>query len=317
MKLFEDLPSQNTPINAENLNQIQDNLVVVSPTEPTGDNREKVWMQKGKNLFNKNGTVIVDEYMDGGTGEIKTYTNGTKMFILEVQPSTSYTISKTQGGHFRVGTTPNYPSVGAIVDGLINNSSATSITITTNSTAKYLCCSYWQTGVDTITEESMRESIQVEQGSTATKYEEYIEPKIYVKNDNDIYEEFISKEDTLETYSTSEQRIGTWINGKPLYRKVITGAVPIANNDETYTTAQYDVAENIDPYGMFIEYAWIADTSEGAPNLFPLPYVLHTKESNVDVKHLTINGKYTIMNSLNFFNNMPFVSIIKYTKTTD
>jgi hypothetical protein len=49
MKLFEDLPSQNTPFTAENLNQIQDNLVVVSATEPTGDNREKVWMQKTNN----------------------------------------------------------------------------------------------------------------------------------------------------------------------------------------------------------------------------------------------------------------------------
>lgn len=169
--------------------------VAISSHQPI--NQNGLWLQKGKNLFNKNGTTIIDQYIDGGTGEIKTYANGTKMFVLEVQPSTSYTISKTQGGHFRVGTTNNYPSVGTIVDGLINNSSATSITITTNSTAKYLCCSYWQTGVDTITEGSIRESIQVEQGTTATTFEEYKDKKIYTKTDNGVYEEFINADDLI------------------------------------------------------------------------------------------------------------------------
>jgi hypothetical protein len=43
-----------TPLNDTNLNQMQANMekagVVVSPTEPTTN--EKVWIQKGKNLFN-------------------------------------------------------------------------------------------------------------------------------------------------------------------------------------------------------------------------------------------------------------------------
>ena len=45
--------------------------------------------------------------------------------------------------------------------------------------------------------------------------------KMWVKNSEDIYEEFISKKDTLENYSTEEQVIGIWIDDKPLYRKVI------------------------------------------------------------------------------------------------
>ena len=49
MKLFEDLPSTNSPINAKSLNQIQDKLVIVSSTEPTGDNREKVWIKPDEN----------------------------------------------------------------------------------------------------------------------------------------------------------------------------------------------------------------------------------------------------------------------------
>lgn len=60
---------------------------------------------------------------------------------------------------------------------------------------------------------------QIEQNSTATSYEAYVEPQIYIKNSNDVYEEFIKKEQ--EIYSTSETKIGTWIDGKPLYRKVL------------------------------------------------------------------------------------------------
>ena len=66
MKLFEDLPSQNRPINAENLNQIQDNLVVVSATEPTGDNREKVWMQPktdGNKIYILNDNGVYEEFV--------------------------------------------------------------------------------------------------------------------------------------------------------------------------------------------------------------------------------------------------------------
>ena len=76
-------------------------------------------------------------------------------------------------------------------------------------------------------------NIQLEQGSTATDYEEYIEPKIYVKNDNDVYEEFISKE-SLDNYSTGEKRIGTWIDGKPLYRMVgVVGETEISSSETT------------------------------------------------------------------------------------
>lgn len=55
--------------------------------------------------------------------------------------------------------------------------------------------------------------VQFEKGSSAT-YEPYVTPSINVDG-----EEIYSK-DNLEQYSTSETRIGTWIDGKPLYRKV-------------------------------------------------------------------------------------------------
>ena len=78
------------------------------------------------------------------------------------------------------------------------------------------------------------EAEDFEEGSTLSKAEVYVgaeEPttgeKVWFKNDdnsiyvrnNGVYEEFIKKSE--EVYSTEEQVIGTWIDGKPLYRKVV------------------------------------------------------------------------------------------------
>lgn len=53
---------------------------------------------------------------------------------------------------------------------------------------------------------------QLEQGSTATEYEEYIEPKVYILNDNSVYEEFMKKEEisyNLKNKQTNNTQ-GSW-----------------------------------------------------------------------------------------------------------
>lgn len=87
--------------------------------------------------------------------------------------------------------------------------------------------------------------MQLEQGSVVTSYEEYIEPKTYILNDNNVYEEFMKKEEK-NIYSTEEQKIGTWIDGKPLYRKVITGSttnteLQLSTPPEIETMARYEI----------------------------------------------------------------------------
>lgn len=202
MKLFEDLPSQDTPITAESLNQIKDKLVVVSATEPTGDNREKVWIQKGKNLFNKNNAIILNGFLDNNLARLGIAQND-RIIVIPCMGNTTYTISKSVvTSSFRVAcyendTLPILTTVATDynVANLIKNNSSKSITITTSNNAKYLFIHYGKVTTDAdILEESFN-SIQVEQNSTATEYEDYIEHKIYVLNDNGVYEEFISKED--------------------------------------------------------------------------------------------------------------------------
>lgn len=170
-------------------NNIEKSSVVVSPTQPTTN--EKVWFKKGKNKFNKNNFVSIESYIDGSNGEIKPYTGYTKMLILPIDGGNSYTISRTAGKHFRAGTTSSYPANGVTVNNFKVNNTGTSITVTAGANDKYLVCSYYQQGVDTITAAVIESSLQIEPGSTASAYEAYIEPTILVKNGS-IFEDFIT-----------------------------------------------------------------------------------------------------------------------------
>ena len=187
MKLFKDLPSTDTPINPENLNQIQDNLVVVSETEPAGDNREKVWIQK----------------------------------------------------------------------------------------------------TDT-------------------------DKKMFIKNDNDVYEEFISK-DISVGYSTNETKIGTWRDGKPLYRKIIEATAPNTNANGTYVQSATSIANNID--NAFVEFAYLTDpygTNAPTPYITNAGYQLKVNIGfNNNVKTLDV------YNGVTTYNGCKVTASILYTKTTD
>ena len=92
MKLFKDLPSQDTPITADSLNQIKDKLVVVSATEPTGDNREKVWMQKGKNLYNISNDTT-GHYVAAEAGDLKSSSVSNTSEFIKVKANVTYVLS--------------------------------------------------------------------------------------------------------------------------------------------------------------------------------------------------------------------------------
>lgn len=94
------------------------------------------------------------------------------------------------------------------------------------------------------------QSLQLEQGSKATSYEAYIEPQIFVRNSNGVYEEFTKKSE--EVYSTEEQVIGTWIDGKPLYRKTIVANFELLKQE---TNKNYDktIAHNISNFSKCIK----------------------------------------------------------------
>lgn len=171
---FEDLPSTNTPRNAENLNKL--NNVVIGTTEPTTG--EEMWVQKGKNLFDKN-KVILNYELQGTVGTITAHEGWFVSDFIAIDGDTDYYISgeRTSGtSNAFYDENYNYIDFAQALEG----------TYKTPSNAKYVRFNGLISELDT--------NIQLEQGSTATTYEEYIDKKIYTKNDNGVYEEFYSKE---------------------------------------------------------------------------------------------------------------------------
>lgn len=283
MKLFEDLPSTNTPITAENLNQIQDNLVVVSATEPTGDNREKVWMQKG-NLYNSASNKS-GYYLD--SSGVETTNNAWSLTeYIPIKPNENYEII----GVTVVGTAP-YCAYYDSNKGFISSFKNSNGIIKTPSNAYYV-----------------RFSIN---GADITNFGFNICSKIYVKNDNGVYEKFISK-DNLVDYSTEEQRIGTWIDGKPLYRKVIIGNITSNANIRTINNLLGDCNVCVNAYGMFD-----LQSSQGYCSINGL-------RLDASGNELARSGVYLVNSTLMLAtitntdrNSAPFIITVKYTKITD
>lgn len=284
--------------------------VVISATEPTGDNREKVWIQKGKNLFNKNNYNLYKGFIHG-ENLFFVDNNYANTVYLRIEPNTTYTISrKIVDTDFAIGTGSFIPIANEQrINSYRDYKNEVSATITTGTEDKYIYIYLlWSDGA-TATLEEVLQGLQIEQGSTATEYEEYIEPKIYVKNDNNVYEEFISK-DNLVNYSTGKQKIGTWIDGKPLYRRVIETQAPVVTNDGTFSSSYNYISDNIK--NAFIEWSYLIDTDN---QRMYLPYT--TNGGYILKCFVNKDNSFTLTSNVKSFSEQPVVASILYTKTTD
>lgn len=85
---------------------------------------------------------------------------------------------------------------------------------------------------------------QLEQGSTATAYEEYIEPKMYVLNNNNVYEEFIKKEElnSIAWTDTITANTGYEISGYCIkFKNRYSGYMLIKNLNSTFNGEQIEI----------------------------------------------------------------------------
>ena len=275
---FEDLPSTNTPINAENLNKL--NNVIVSSEEPTTG--EEVWIQRGKNLIDEN-LLIFGMELDGNGGTLARSNYYITPFI-EIESNTIYTF---KGAKSLKGADNYYKDY---YDKDYNFISSNEIsTFTTPSNAKYVrfngCSDF---SID----------LQLEKGEKITP------KKIHTKTDNG-YEEFYNEENR-EVYSTEEQRIGTWL-GKPLYRKIISSTLASSIN----TIKTIATIENFDSIARFEGYFM----PSGGNYFYPLPFSYNNEEITVHFKRTdgTINEAHNYTGA----NNLYCYAIVEYTKTTD
>lgn len=130
----------------------------------------------GKNLFDKdNASEVINAYIDTSAHKITTG-NNQRLAYIECEPNTTYTISKTLSARFIIATTSDTPANNVSVSQDIAKNTDTTYTITTNSTAKYLCVFCYHASYDTLTPEQILSTLQIEKGSTATSYAPYFTP---------------------------------------------------------------------------------------------------------------------------------------------
>ena len=271
--------------------------VIVSSEEPTTG--EEVWLQKGKNLFDKSNVSFPYCWLEAD-GTIGTTINQDAVSeYIKVTPNTTYTISGfANNQYFNLQSyDKNKNHLNMIYDTTLTNGE--DITFVTGGNDYYIRIA--------INIFDVSNNIQIEKGSVATAYEPYIIKKIHTKIDNS-YEEFYSEENR-EVYSKEEQIIGIYL-GKPLYRKVIQGVL-----DGTYT-------EN----GMF--YSWFSH------KIGNLGIVTELRVSATSIKTegrvYTSSGSSSVINccvsgtaiqvgaSIDHFDNQVVANaIIEYTKTND
>lgn len=113
-------------------------------------------------------------------------------------------------------------------------------------------------------------------------------------------------------YSTDEQVIGTWIDGKPLYRKVISGTFP--NRVVTgMTITDAGKIENLSELISLSSTSYVSVYNER----YSLPYLSQNGHANLLLSQSGNDCYPYCVISLSVFTSAPFTMIAVYTKTTD
>ena len=117
----------------------------------------------------------------------------------------------------------------------------------------------------------------------------------------------------LNTYSTTEQRIGTWVNGKPLYRKTFScGALPNATTKSVEVDLDF-VNKTILVKKMY-GYAY---RPTGTYVMYPLP---NTSSTNPVSIYCSVSNNKSVIQIVTSTDRSDYTDsyiTLEYTKTTD
>ena len=113
---------------------------------------------------------------------------------------------------------------------------------------------------------------------------------------------------SYEKYSTTEQVIGEWIDGKPLYRKTVAvGSMP--NNSEKPVSHGISNVEFITSVG--------GSTRNASGLVLPLPYLSNTQNQDTAISvHVTATTIFITAFSDRSNYTESYITLV-YTKTTD
>ncbi len=274
-------------------------VVIISDTQPTSEDN-KIWINTGevqnlgselhvgseinskvrtnilfsKNLFDKDNATITNAYFDSSTGAL---VSGGGSYVTEnyteVNANTTYNV-----GNVTLSRVVFYNSSKGVI-----SVTTTSTSFTTPANTKYIRIQITTNTSDII----------IQKGTTTITPTINVDGEdIYVKGQNDFY-------------STQEQVIGTWINGKPLYRKVIsTGALP--NNSSK------GIQHNISNIGIVKEVSGYV--TDGSAFRF-----INSPSANSSIGPIEgfADTTYIYLRDSANLSTFSGYAIIEYTKTTD
>lgn len=220
---FENLPSTNTPLNADTLNGMQNKIEksanYIGSTQPSTG--EKVWIKTGKNLIDYNSLMWGCAIFSDGKIEYDS-DNWVTTSLIEINPDTTYIFSHKLGTFY--GRIAFYNSDKTFIS-LISDSNLTAFT--TPSTAKYVAIGVYDSSSITTSRESW---MQLEQSTTATTYEPYVEKEILTKNENGVFEKFINIEEKANADDTVTGQSLGWGRVFNLNIKLAQIALVLVNN---------------------------------------------------------------------------------------
>lgn len=257
---------------------INNHSVVVSSTEPTTD-RKKVWKQHSGNLFDKTKINSTYGYLNE-QGEITANNSWRVSDYIYVYKIEKLFINGNTGSGEAICFYDQNKTLVSRIDTTTN----LSMTLEVPSTAYYMRSTIKATNLDV--------------------YSITMQDKEYILNDNDIYEEFAPQN---EVYSTNEVRIGTWIDGKPIYRKVFTFTTP---SDGTATNVANITDLHIDNLiNDFFSIKYVGNITTSSNNSNAIMFIrLNYGGSNDFLVMSILNSSYYSKDAF---------AIIEYTKTTD
>lgn len=279
-----------------------DNLVSVGANQP-GDGK-RVWFKKSNNLLPTNkyiSTTTINgvTFTNNGDGTFNISGTATANKTIEIIPENNFQLEQGQA-YYLYSSVPYNASTFNLSIAMTDNGSLkfftanNTYTPTTQPTQERLGI-YIPSGT---TVNATNVKLMLVKGNTAPRvYESYVEPSINVD------EEEWYNPNNIEKYSTKEIKIGTWIDGKPLYRKVVDiGTLPNATTKH--------VAHNISNIGSVVTLRGIVTDYR----FFPVPFAATSNAYAISIFADTTNIEVMAGNDRS---NMTGFVIIEYTKTTD
>lgn len=198
----------------------------------------QVITDKGKNLFDKDNANIIVASFSQDYKTISQVSNNAKILYISCKENTTYTVSKISSARFRILTTDIVPALDVTGIDFIQNETSTSLTITTSSNVNYLCVYYFINGTDTLSEQEILNSIQIEEGPTATDYEPYYEPVSY-NIDLQLANIYLAKMPDTTYKNRIYKNNGNWYYEKNIEKVVLDGS-----EDEVWTTFKNSIILN-------------------------------------------------------------------------